>query len=187
VLAPPSDDIEMAPPVPSSATLAPLTAPTATPAPTAGTASSNPSAEADPLASAEAERASKAVMDLPGVQGMCAEAKGRGASSCNAWTSEAPSDKQCASTAVTYANEACWWAVALEEVMTYPDGSGHANRMATFWVEQQTFAVKAANDFACADMLFTLPAFRAMKVRRAATGKADDCDGAVPYPAPPGP
>lgn len=123
-------------------------------------------------------------MALPGVQAMCAEAKGRGAASCSAWASEPPS-APCASAAVTYENEACWWAVALEEVMTAPDGSGHGNRIATFWVEPGTFTVKAANDFACADLLFTLPAFRAMKVRRATTGKADDCGGAIPYPTAP--
>ena len=38
-------------------------------------------------------------------------------------------------------------------------------------------------DFAC-PMLFSLPAFRALQLRRAKGTKPDDCDGAVPFPLP---
>lgn len=152
-------------------------------APLAGPTGPEPPPHDDPLASKDADRAGAVVNALPGVKGLCAESVSRGASSCGAWATEAPSEA-CRDDKLSYRNRDCWWGVGLFEMMTYPDGQGgHANRMATFYVDPKTFEVKGASTFECADLLFTLPAFRALKTRKAPP-KSDDeaCAGALPYP-----
>jgi hypothetical protein len=168
-------------PVASSTTVGDVSSvPSAPPAPSSS-AEPGPS---DPLSSADAERANDAVAALPGVKGLCAEAIARGASGCGTFPAEAPKGP-CPKPGVAYENEDCWWGVALMETMSDGQGGGHGNRMATFWVEPKTFKVVAANDFACADLLFTLEAFRKLQVRRAKPTKQDDCDGSLPYPTAP--
>jgi len=114
---------------------------------------------------------------------MCSEVIARGASSCSAWVAQ-PSNGPCNNQKVAYENEDCWWTINLEEVMHYPGGDGdHANRIATFYVDPTTFTVMGVQDFAC-PMLFSLPAFRALQLRRSKGSKPDDCNGAVPFPMP---
>lgn len=124
-----------------------------------------------------------AVLALPGVKGLCAESIARGAASCSAWATDAPT-APCANSKVSSDNRECWWGVGLFETMSYPGGGGdHANRMATFYVEPKGFSVVAASRFECADMLFTLPAYQRLELRKR-SGKplTDDesCAGALP-------
>lgn len=176
---------------PSPITSSPRSSSTSTaPAPPVRTTSSAQSpAEGsggpDPLRSKDAERATAAVLALPGVKGLCAESLSRGASGCGAFATEAPSEP-CKDGRFTYVNRSCWWAVGLFETMSYPDGEGdHANRMATFYVDPATFEVKGASTFECADLLFTLPAMRALKTRKSPPQNEDDfCAGALAFPSP---
>lgn len=128
-----------------------------------------------------------AVTALPGVQGMCADAKKRGAAGCVLGVDEAPAGA-CSSDAIAYVNRSCWWAVGLMEVMRYPGGEGdHANRVATFYVEPRKLQVVAASSFACGDLLFTLPSFRRRVMGTAKSTPDDPCPGAIPYPVAPSP
>jgi hypothetical protein len=111
---------------------------------------------------------------------MCAAAEARGAAACGLWIAH-ESPGPCKTAVIAYENEDCWWGVVVEERMHYDGGVGdHANRLATFWVDPTTFKVMAANDVVCAGLLFSLPALRALHVRRAKGGRPDDCDGATP-------
>lgn len=139
------------------------------------------------LESMAGKLASEAVATLPGVRGLCAEAVARGAKSCFIST-ERPPSAPCRDSAVSYQNLDCWWTVAVMETMEYEDGSGHANRLATLYVEPKTLKAIAAEDPYCPG-LFTLEGFRKHKVRQAsgAEVRTDDaiCEGALPFPAPP--
>lgn len=154
------------------------------------TASASSDPGADPLGSKDAKRATDAVLALPGVKGLCKEAIARGAASCLSWATDAPGAPCHHAKVVPYEDNECMWGVGLFETMEYPDGTGHANRIATFWVDPKSFDVKWASAMECADLLFTMTAFRELK-RRASSGKTrsdeDRCKGALPYPTAPPP
>ncbi len=174
--------IDRPPPVASAVTSA-VPADAAEPSDAGSTSSGE--ATVDPLASKDAERAIAAVLALPGAKGLCEEAKARGAAGCSAWATDAPSSA-CASADVAYGNLGCWWGVGLFERMSYPDGSGHANPLATFWVEPKAFRVVAGSTFECGDLLFTLPALRRLKMRKSPPKNDDDaCAGSIPHEPPP--
>lgn len=176
----PSASVEA--PTDSARGAASVAAPTPTEAPSDGpTSPPGP----DPLESKEAERATMAVLALPGVKGLCAESIARGAASCTAWATEAPTGP-CANNKVSYDNRECWWSVGLFELMSYPGGGGdHANRTATFYVEPKGLSVVAASRFECADLLFTLAAYQRLeRAKHSGRPLSDDesCAGAIPYP-----
>ncbi len=148
-----------------------------------------PAPTADPLESKDAQRASAAVLALPGVKGLCKESIARGAASCLAWATDAPA-RPCPANKIPYRDLDCMWGIGLFETMAFPDGTGHANRMATFWVDPKSFDVKWGSAMECGDMLFTLPAFRELKLRSSSKKAMSDderCKGALPYPTAPPP
>lgn len=149
------------------------------PAPVPGAPTLTPEQEAKRLA--DTDRAISAVAALPGARGLCQDATARGARGCSIYIGHVPT-VACPRPGLSYEHLDCWWGVVLAETMGDGMGGGHQNRLATLYVEPVTFEVMAAEDGLCPG-LFTLEAFRKLKVRQA-KGQ-HDCEGALPLPAPP--
>lgn len=128
----------------------------------------------------DAARATKAARSIPIFDAMCLEDRRGG--TCNLLMPEPPY-LVCPERAVDRESKGCWWRVPLAHGNFQLNGSLEWTGIATFFVEPDDFAIVAVSEAECADALFTLDAFLAMKARR---GKSlrDDCEGALPAPAP---